>query len=86
MRASEERFRSLVQNSSDTTLLLGPAGVILYASPATRSLLGRDPDELLGLRASELVHPDDRVRVEPHLVELLRTEEDIGIASRQRMN
>ena len=46
LRTSEERFRSLVQNSSDTTLLLGPAGVILYASPATRSLLGREPDEL----------------------------------------
>ncbi|HXQ75752.1 MAG TPA: EAL domain-containing protein [Acidimicrobiales bacterium] len=73
LRTSEERFRSLVQNSSDTTLVLGPAGVILYASPATRSLLGREPDSLIGLRASELVHSDDRARVEPELVELLRT-------------
>jgi diguanylate cyclase (GGDEF)-like protein/PAS domain S-box-containing protein len=73
LRTSEERFRSLVQNSSDTTLVLGPAGVILYASPATRSLLGREPDEIIGWRASDLVHPDDRVRVEPELVELLRT-------------
>jgi diguanylate cyclase (GGDEF)-like protein/PAS domain S-box-containing protein len=74
LRTSEERFRSLVQNSSDTTLVLGPAGVILYASPATRSLVGCAPEELIGLRASELVHPDDRARVEPELVELLRTE------------
>src|SRR6202040_2965472 len=34
MRSSEDRFRSLVQNSSDTTLVLGPAGVVTYASPA----------------------------------------------------
>jgi diguanylate cyclase (GGDEF)-like protein/PAS domain S-box-containing protein len=73
LRTSEERYRSLVQNSSDTTLVLGTAGVILYASPATRSLLGRDPAELIGRRASELVHPDDRARVEPELAELLRT-------------
>lgn len=73
LRTSEERFRSLVQNSSDTTLVLGPAGVILYASPATRSLLGQAPDAFVGLRASELVHPDDRARVEPELAELLRT-------------
>jgi diguanylate cyclase (GGDEF)-like protein/PAS domain S-box-containing protein len=72
LRTSEERFRSLVQNSSDTTLVLGPAGVIVYASPATRSLLGREPGELLGRRASDLVHPDDRARVEPQLGELLR--------------
>jgi diguanylate cyclase (GGDEF)-like protein/PAS domain S-box-containing protein len=74
LRTSEERFRSLVQNSSDTTLVLGAAGVILYASPATKSLLGRDPAELIGRRATELVHPDDRARVEPELGELLRTE------------
>jgi len=73
LRTSEERFRSLVQNSSDTTLVLGTGGVILYASPATRSLLGQEPDAFVGLRASELVHPDDRARVEPELSELLRT-------------
>ena len=77
LRTSEERFRSLVQNSSDTTLVLGPAGVILYASPATRSLLGREPEELIGLRAADMVHPDDRARVEPELSELLRTGADI---------
>ncbi|HEY7947134.1 MAG TPA: EAL domain-containing protein [Acidimicrobiales bacterium] len=74
LRTSEERFRSLVQNSSDTTLVLGPAGVILYASPAARSLLGREPAELIGIRASELVHPEDREWTEPTLTDLLKTE------------
>ena len=41
MRASEERFRSLVQNSTDSTLVMGADGGISYASPATASLLGR---------------------------------------------
>jgi diguanylate cyclase (GGDEF)-like protein/PAS domain S-box-containing protein len=71
LQAREERFRSLVQNSSDTTLLLGPGGVVQYASPATSSLLGLEPEEVVGKRASELVHRDDRVVVEPMLVDLL---------------
>jgi diguanylate cyclase (GGDEF)-like protein/PAS domain S-box-containing protein len=77
LRASEERFRSLVQNSSDTTLVLGTAGVILYASPASRSLLGRAPEELIGRRASELVHPEDREWTEPTLANLLQSEQVI---------
>ena len=53
MRASEDRFRSLVQNSSDTTLILGDEARITYASPATASLLGLSPDEVLSMPATE---------------------------------
>ena len=67
MRVSEERFRSLVQNSTDTTFVMGAEGRILYASPATMSLFGRNPEDVLGMRATELVHPEDRARVEAQL-------------------
>jgi len=73
MRASEERFRSLVQNSTDTTLVMGADAKIMYASPAVASLLGREPEEVLGLRATELVHPDDRAYVEAQFGALLQT-------------
>ncbi|HMK63715.1 MAG TPA: diguanylate cyclase, partial [Acidimicrobiales bacterium] len=73
MRVSEDRFRSLVQNSTDTTLVMGAEAVIVYASPATMSLLGRRPEEILGIRATELVHPEDRARVETQLGALLQT-------------
>jgi diguanylate cyclase (GGDEF)-like protein/PAS domain S-box-containing protein len=73
MRASEERFRSLVQNSTDTTFVMGAEGKILYASPATLSLFGRSPEEVLGMRATELVHPEDRSRVEAQLAALVQT-------------
>ncbi len=36
-----------------------PAGVYTYASPACRSLLGYDPEELVGRDAYEFFHPDD---------------------------
>src|ERR1700688_1631158 len=73
MRASEERFRSLVQNSTDTTLVMGGEGKIMYASPATFSLLGRRPEEVLGMRATELVHPEDRAHVEAQFAALVQT-------------
>ena len=72
MRVSEERFRSLVQNSTDTTFVMGPEGRILYASPATdRRCFGRSPEDVLGMRAVELVHPEDRPRVEAQLAALV---------------
>ena len=73
MRVSEERFRSLVQNSTDTTFVMGAEGRIMYASPATVSLFGREPEVLIGMRATELVHPEDRARVEAQLAALIQT-------------
>ncbi|HTZ09655.1 MAG TPA: EAL domain-containing protein, partial [Acidimicrobiales bacterium] len=73
MRASEDRFRSLVQNSSDTTLVIGAETRIVYASPATASLLGRSPQEVVGAVATDLVHPDDRAGVAAQLGALLQT-------------
>ena len=71
MRASENRFRSLVQHSSDITLVVGDGDRITYASPATLALLGRTPDDVVGMTSAEIVHPDDRARVSrelgPHL-------------------
>ncbi|MHB1582429.1 MAG: putative bifunctional diguanylate cyclase/phosphodiesterase [Acidimicrobiales bacterium] len=60
LRTSEERFRSLVQHSSDTTLLIDPDGVVVYASPATTQLLGIAAQEVEGSEVAQLVHPDDR--------------------------
>ncbi len=58
-RQSERRFRSLVQNSTDTTLVVAPDGNITYASPAAEVLLGFSPLELEGQHVMSLVHGDD---------------------------
>ena len=63
MRLSEDRFRSLIQDSSDITMVMNEAGICTYVSPASESLLGIAPDELLGEVATDLVHPDDKERV-----------------------
>jgi diguanylate cyclase (GGDEF)-like protein/PAS domain S-box-containing protein len=67
VRVSEERFRSLVQHSSDLTLVLGQDSMITYASLASEQLLGRHPDDLIGTYSGDLVHPDDLVRLRHQL-------------------
>src|ERR1044071_5069769 len=53
-------FQQLVlERSHDLITVAGPSGRIVYASPSWTTLLGWEADELVGLLAIELVHPDD---------------------------
>jgi diguanylate cyclase (GGDEF)-like protein/PAS domain S-box-containing protein len=63
LRQSEDRFRSLVQNSSDVMSIVGPGGLILWYSPSLERVLGYPPEKLNGTSLLDLVHPDDVARV-----------------------
>jgi diguanylate cyclase (GGDEF)-like protein/PAS domain S-box-containing protein len=54
-RQSAERFRSLVQNSSDVILLLAPDHTIRYHTPSVERVLGYGDDELVGESLGRLV-------------------------------
>ena len=64
VRASEGRFRSLVQRASDLTVVTDERGVIAYVSPAAEALLGFQPEDLLNLPLSVHVAPDQRADVD----------------------
>ena len=56
-------FQQLVlERSHDLITVTDPLGTIVYASPSWHSVLGWDPETLLGTPAIELVHPDDHAR------------------------
>jgi diguanylate cyclase (GGDEF)-like protein/PAS domain S-box-containing protein len=59
LRESEARFRSLVQNASDVTMVLGADTVVSYVTPPVQRVLGWDPAELLGVELADLVHPEE---------------------------
>ncbi|MEA2336816.1 MAG: hypothetical protein QOE82_823, partial [Thermoanaerobaculia bacterium] len=48
-RRSQERFRALVENSSDGIALVDAAGNIHYSSPAISRILGYSIDEFIGM-------------------------------------
>ena len=58
-RHIEARFRTLADHSADIVILCDSHGVLTYVSPASKRMLGTDPDELIGLPARTLFHPDD---------------------------
>lgn len=56
---NDERFKALVEQGADLTAIIDDNGVILYASPSYKTVLGYDEPDLVGRNAFELVHPDD---------------------------
>jgi PAS domain S-box-containing protein len=60
LEARENRFRALIENSSDAVALLNAEGRFLYTSASAQRVLGYAPEELVGQNAFELIHPDDR--------------------------
>jgi PAS domain S-box-containing protein len=59
LRASEARFRSLIENASDLILLMSETGEFLYASPSSRSVLGYSPGLLTGRSIREFILPEE---------------------------
>jgi two-component system, cell cycle sensor histidine kinase and response regulator CckA len=62
VRASEERFRALVENSAEAIVLVDGTGAVLYQSPSAFRILGFSAEERRGRNALELVHPEDLPR------------------------
>ncbi len=55
----EQRFRALIEHSSDVVVLLNLEGTIIYVNPALEKVMGFKLEERIGAKGFELVHPDD---------------------------
>jgi PAS domain S-box-containing protein len=64
LRESERLYRLLAENAKDMIVDCLPNGVIAYVSPACRTLLGYEQEDLLVTDGAVFVHPDyvDMVR------------------------
>ncbi|CAJ35461.1 PAS domain S-box protein [Methanocella arvoryzae] len=76
LKASETRFRSLIQHSSDIVRIIDRNGLIVYDSPSSELILGYPPGFMLGKSPLELIHPADRDRVARDLNEVFEQKND----------
>lgn len=58
-RTRDQRFGSLVRNSSDLIVVLDGDHRVTYLSPAAETVMGLNPEALLGMNALKGLHRDD---------------------------
>ncbi len=63
LRESEEKFRALVETTSDWVWEVDKDAVYTYASPKVKEFLGYDPEEIIGTTPFDLMSPDEAQRV-----------------------
>ncbi|RZJ63231.1 MAG: PAS domain S-box protein [Flavobacterium sp.] len=68
--SSEQRFKTLVQESGDLITILDVHGNFLYASPNHETILGRKTNQLLHKNILDFVHEDDTEKVRAFYVTL----------------
>jgi PAS domain S-box-containing protein len=80
LRASDARFRALLENSIDVTGILDADLRMQYVSPSVKRILGYTVDELVGETSPEFIHPDDAGILDELFA---RTEDDERVVTQQ---
>jgi diguanylate cyclase (GGDEF)-like protein/PAS domain S-box-containing protein len=63
LKSNAQRFRSLIENSSDVIVILDSDLCVSWVSDSLRNVFGSKPDTIVGASVEALIHPDDRARV-----------------------
>src|SRR5262249_32234122 len=67
LRASEARYRQLVENAQDIIYRTDQWGFFTYVNPVATRVTGWTPDRIVGRHFLDLIREDHRDRVEAHL-------------------
>lgn len=63
LRENESRYKLLADHATDIISKHDPDGAFVYVSPACRTVLQYEPEELIGRRVDDMVHPDDIAQI-----------------------
>ena len=72
LKASEKRFRALVENATDMIIVLDGQGSILYESPAVERILGYAPEERVGKSVFDLIDLEEAGRIRQEFAQFLQ--------------
>jgi diguanylate cyclase (GGDEF)-like protein/PAS domain S-box-containing protein len=64
---SEERHRSLFQNSSDVVIILDASGIVMDVTESSSRVFGLSPGRMIGSRLVDLAHLDDRGTIDAYV-------------------
>lgn len=67
LRATQGRYRTLIDYAPDGILIATPDSYYLDANPSMCQMLGRSRDEIVGLHASDIVVPSEVANIGPAL-------------------
>src|SRR5260221_5112958 len=71
LRHSEERFRALIENSSDLLVISNLKGIMHYASPSVSRVLGYEVSEMVGQNSADYILPSDVEALKVNFAKLL---------------
>ena len=72
LRASEEKYRLLIESQTDLVVKVDPEGRFLFVSPSYCKVFGKSEAELLGKTFMPLVHEEDRAATAKAMENLFR--------------
>jgi PAS domain S-box-containing protein len=75
LRHSERRFRDIADNAFEWIWEVDPNGKYTYSSPTVEKILGYKPVEVIEKHFYDLLHPDDKERVEKETLEIFARKE-----------
>ncbi len=86
LKASEAKFRAIVENSNDIVVVINPAtGKLCYISPKVSDLMGYTPEEMEGKSFAPFLHPDDLSKCQEVFNRVITTgEKQLGVEHRVR--
>jgi len=75
LQKSEEHFRALIENSSDTVTILDLDGTIRYKSPSVENMLGYTPAEMVGRPITDYIQKGDIPRLQTAMEKIVQEPE-----------
>lgn len=76
---SEDRYRDLVQHSSDLICTHDLEGILLSINPHAAKTLGYDAKEIIGTNIRDMLAPESRDRFDEYMTDLQRDEYSSGV-------
>jgi PAS domain S-box-containing protein len=71
--ARERKFKNITENMIDLLCQIDINGIIKYASPSHKKLLGYAPIELVGQSIFTFIHPDEKDTIKLHYSNIIKT-------------